>query len=133
MVDAPVGDYDAHVRLWTGMLRTLIGWSKTQVARWAVQFKEDMADENSVFYCQPSEYYVACVLTPNRLGHKLGAARFSLLEADIQGVLQDVLESEKTIEGIDWQPAKEKINAILLEYGESLANIAQEHADRYLD
>lgn len=133
MVIVPVGDYEAHVRLWTIMLRTLIGWSDEQVARWAIWCKEASQDENDWFYHQPPEHYAAAVLTPSNIAKKLGSAKYYELEAAIQSVLQEALERAEMIEEINWHATKANIDAILAEYGESLSSVAAENSRRYLD
>lgn len=131
MAIVPVGDYAAHVGLWTEMLRTFVGWQHEQVLRWAERFKPAMEDENSWFYHEPPEFYVASMMSTNRLRSTLQAVRFRECEIEVQNILKNELESAATIEDIDWRSAKVEIDATLRKYGESLANVAAEIEDRY--
>ena len=125
--------FGEYVRLWTHMLRTFIGWSDHQVARWALRFEGDIADEYSVFYHEAAEWYVANTVLGTRLVRTVEPARFYVLIREIEGVLRDELVKAGNIDDIDWQPAREKINGLLGKYGESLENVAKERADQYRD
>ena len=133
MADVPVGDYYAHVRLWTAMLRTFIGWSDSQVVRWAAWCKDAAQDENDWFYHDPPEFYVASLLTPHELKNTIGDDKYFALESEVEGVLRRALLDAKSIQEIDWQPAKEQIETLLAQYGESLASVANQNKHRYQD
>lgn len=120
-------DAKAYYTSWVRILGEFLGWSETRVLKWSVQFETLLNNQNSLLYREHGPLYVTPLLVPASIKSKLNPYDLMVFRERLAGAIQaDDLNCEFT-EEYDWKAAKERVDAVLAEYGESLAQVRVEH------
>jgi len=128
MEKSPIVTFESYFDLWKRILPPLLGWDDPKVVRWAAQFGDEMADENSPIYHDGPFEYIALQLMKPTFMEELGAARFSQLVSQLKGTLIRSTKHAISAKDVDWQILKNDLNSMLGEFGYSLEDAAQEES-----
>jgi hypothetical protein len=118
--------YGQHLKLWMPLLSNLLGWSAARVERWASQYKIQIEDENSDFYHERPEYYVANLLLPFDAWKMLGMHKCCKLTNDLERALtgNDLKKDQFAL--ADISKIRTLVEEVLHENGYSLSQVAKE-------
>ena len=117
----------AYYASWVRILEEFLGWTETRVLKWAVQFETLLNNQNSLLYREHSPLYLTPLLVPASVKAKLNPYDLMVFRERLAGAIHaDDLSCEFADE-YDWKAAKERVDAVLAEYGESLAQVKVEH------
>jgi hypothetical protein len=121
-------DFSSSVlAIWKEMLGTILGWSERRVLEWARELEREMheslADPHSAIYCESLAYWVIPELIPKRLKSRLHAYDLNTLEGRIESAIL-AGNPEGDLRGdYDWNAARDRVEFILKEFGESLKDV----------
>ena len=136
-----------YLNYWKVCLNKLLGWSEEQILEWARQFDEEMNDYLSMFYHDDPVDYTVPLFVPPQAPWRLSGGRFPKLKHKIHEAITRAANLEwkelprcdeeqyRLFEAIwlaeqkgeilapinfayyDWAAAKERVHAVLREYG----------------
>jgi hypothetical protein len=123
-----------YITVWRRVLAEWLRWPEDRVQCWIMLYDDDLEDRgNSFFYHEDALWYVSRFLIPDRLGQCLGGYEAERLSWRLANAIGVGREAERN-PAFDWDAARERVEAVLREYGETLAgpqdNIA--HVSRRL-
>lgn len=93
---------------------------------WAERYLEFMDPEgNDLFYHETPIHYIVPELVPRTLANKLHVYELMSLHGRIETTIYNGDSCCASRLDYDWHAAKERVERVLNEYGESLANVQQ--------
>jgi hypothetical protein len=114
-----------YVRTWAVVLGNLLGWPPDRVERWARRHEAGLSGRDPWFTHRNELDYISYLFVPRSVRARvqgLDLLRFCWrIERAIMSQGSDVAGSH-----YNWQIARDRINAILGEYGESLDRVISE-------
>lgn len=125
MANGQNASHETVLRIWADFFRVFFGWPRGRVEKWAARYKARISDPQSLFFHETEIYYVAPLLIPPQLRKRLTGLDGISFAAEIER--QILLDQKRTgrslLEDYDWQSAKRRVEDLLNQYGETLANI----------
>jgi hypothetical protein len=108
-----------YIAVWQAVLTNLLRWSPEAVNELVAYWTSGELADCPGFYHETPIYYLRPKLIPKRLRETLSENDWWRLGTAIETALFE--QSDKLGEdGYDWPAAREKINALLAEYGHTL-------------
>jgi hypothetical protein len=124
MADTPQNDREHYLQTWTHVLGIFLGWSEDEVMRWADRYIEFMNETGmGIFYHETPIYYIVPELVPGALARKLDAHELMSLDARIETTIYNGDSCCDSRPDFDWHAARDRVERVLNEYGESLRNV----------
>jgi hypothetical protein len=110
---------------WAKILGELLGWSVSQADAWTMRYDEFITDYYATFRHETLVYYLIPALIPESLRTRLEPHDMTILESRIQHAIEHMggFPAAKAIvrdNTYDWAAARDRLQAILAEYGERL-------------
>jgi hypothetical protein len=125
-------DVAQYVKLWYAIFGEFLGWTRAEVIRWAEQYETEIKEDRFPFNHETPVYYVTPVLVPQSIRSKMHGFELihfeNRLESTIKGYGEPLWAKP---DEYDWKAAKQRVESILNEYGESLANVAAEQRGQF--
>jgi hypothetical protein len=127
-----------YLKVWSNCLSTFLNWPQEEIDKITDYWRDwlegnlfrqmPMLDghDDGGFYHETPIYYITSYLVPDSIKKRLDAHRLLILKNRIeQAILHShpVVEIESAPFDFDWKAAKQKVESILNEYGETLQNI----------
>ncbi len=110
-----------YMAVWRRVLTDWLHWPDERIERWMRRYDEDLEDRgDGLFYHEEALWYVAPLLISDRLTQRLGSRESMRLEWRLQRVIGVGKDVERN-PAFDWDAARERVEAVLGEYGETLA------------
>ena len=115
-----------YLRVWSNILAVFLGWPTEEIEKWSSKWEDGLNNATPEFkgwfYHEAAEYYVIPLLIPDTLRRRLSQPPST--ETGWPERLQwAITQGDSRIEfadGHDWHAAKARVDAVLLDYGESL-------------
>lgn len=116
---------------WIECLRALLGWPQQQVYKWSEQWQRGLDGlDKGMFYHETPIWRITPLMIPDSLAARMNPTDLLRLEGRIEAAIRhpgsDVpygTEAEETRENFDWSAAKQRVEAVLNEYGETLESV----------
>lgn len=109
-----------YVKTWILAMRDILNWPESRTLEWSERWLCDLNDPDSMFYNRTPTYYLLPAIIPARLIKRLPSDQLPVLRQDILKTIEqgDTFCDRKP--DFDWNLARQRIEALLAEYGESL-------------
>jgi|ERR1041385_952471 hypothetical protein len=109
-----------YLEAWRKIVPTFLGWSDEKVLSWAEKWKDDMNDPGAGFYNRTPIEYVVPLFIPETLKARLSISEAYNLRHRIQGAVDSGDSFIARKPNFDCEAARERVEAILREYGATL-------------
>jgi hypothetical protein len=109
-----------YVEFWLLALHELLGWDRRRAIPWIVHFEEELNAESTQLWREPPAFYIAFLLIPDAVKESLTPWDRVVLAGRLE---RAVSQGAIWQDAIDWQQARQRIDSILAEYGESLERV----------
>ncbi|MEO6808979.1 MAG: hypothetical protein ABI353_07690 [Isosphaeraceae bacterium] len=117
-----------YIAVWRHVLIDWLHWPNERFNRWISLHDADLDDRGSAwFYHEGALTYITRFLIPDRLTRNLGGSCSERLTWQLESVIGTWNEVERNA-AFDWDAARERVMAVLSEYGETLAG-PEDHLD----
>ena len=113
----------AYLTTWKRALGRLRGWPEARVMQWAAQYDAELDGLPTFFYHESPIWYISSLLVPEFLRTRLHAYEYQDLLSELQHAIEGSDPFGVTDDSYDWDRAKERIEALLREYGVTLADV----------
>jgi hypothetical protein len=116
-----------YLKVWHNILSTFLGWSAAQVDGWATKWQSglDNTKYSGLFYHEEASWYVVPLLIPEALRQRLPSSEHHKLMYKIEAAIVHGKSPIAFAENYDWKAARDRVEAILNEYGSSLAMVGK--------
>lgn len=113
-----------YLDMWTEMLSAFLGWPPAKVMEWAGEAisLDRMDDPADLYYHESPQYWIKDLLIPAPLRQRLSDHDLAVLRARLLDAFADE-HYYHFPRGTDWRPFRQRIDAILAEYGARLPHI----------
>ncbi len=106
--------------VWRGVLGNWLRWPEERIERFIRSYDADLDDRGNVwFYREDAIWYVTRFLIPRQLARRLAPKSYNQLDGAMASAIGTGLEMERN-PAFDWEAARERVEAVLAAYGESL-------------
>lgn len=114
-----------YLDMWTEMLGVFLGWAPSTVMEWAREhiYLEEMDDPDDLYYHESPQYWIMSLLISKAVGERVLGRDREVLKRRILEVFADERLYYDFPRGTDWRPFRERIDAILAEYGGRLPQV----------
>lgn len=110
-----------YIAVWRHVLSGWLRWPDERVDRWILLYDEELEGRgNILFYHEEALWHVTRFLIPERLCQRLGGYETMRLSWRLQQAIGIGNDVERT-PAFDWDAARQRVEAVLHEYGETLA------------
>lgn len=113
--------FEHYVETWVRALQVFARRPKSTVLEWARRFEYDITP--GLFFHELPMYYVAEVIVPPRLESSLHVFDLIKLREQILDVIENGDPFCDEDPDFDWEAAKDRVERLLNEYGDSLSNL----------
>jgi hypothetical protein len=116
-----------YLDAWAQCLGTLLAWPEEQVYNWSMKWQHGLdGNDKGWFYHETAMHYVTPLLIPDSLSVRLDPRQLSDLDHCIEDAIRHPESCGGTIDDVktfDWHAAKERVEGVLNDYGETLRSI----------
>jgi hypothetical protein len=113
-----------YLMVWSNILTVFLGWSNEELEKWSRKWDDGLnnatAEFRGWFYHETAEHYVIPLLIPETLRRRLSAVERNVLVGRLQWAITQGDSRVEFAESYDWRAAKSRVEAVLIEYGETL-------------
>ena len=115
-----------YLDMWTEMLWAFLGWPPSTVLEWAREHisLDQMDDPDDLYYHESPQYWIKDLLITESLRERLSENDRAVLRTRILEAFADE-HYYHFPRGTDWRPFRERIDAILAEYGGRLPDVGR--------
>ena len=112
---------------WVLALQKLLGWDRKRALTWAEKYELDLNDEMSSLWREHPVFYIGLFLVPASAKDKVNDLDRVTLARRLEAAIRLPDCGAGPLERCNWEAAIARIDAILAEYGESLANVRRQY------
>lgn len=106
---------------WKFILSNLLNWSEKQIINWANEnHSEDLKGKNFIFTHETPSYYITHLLASNRTLTKMSSNERDIFLSRLEQAIRNKSISINDVPDYNWNAAKNRVNEVLKEIGESL-------------
>jgi hypothetical protein len=121
---------EGYLHDWVECLGALVGWPPEQVVKWSKKWQYGLDGlDDGLFYHEAPMYYITPLLIPPSLSARITALQRGKLCERLFVTIRHPCsytpygEEPENPETFDWQAAKQRVEAVVNEYGETLESI----------
>jgi len=119
-----------YIEDWVLSLQQLLGWDRMRSMTWATFYGLSIDDEDSNLFRNRSVFYVAFLLIPDSIKEGLTEEDREYLARRLEFAILGLPDHAAiSLAELDWEASIARVDAILAEYGESLASVRRQYEE----
>jgi hypothetical protein len=118
---------ELYLRCWHNCLNCFLNWPHEQITKWSQKWEDRLnGNDQGWFYHETALYYIVIFIIPDSIRAQIDSSQLIKLEGRLESVILHTGLGDWYLregEDMNWIKAKQRIESVLNEYGETLNNI----------